>query len=124
MPKQPSTITIAKIGDGFSVDAKGAFGGGWTKHCSLNELQGTIIRAWQMYGSNPMGCSIIGAPEELRGLVDQLTGGGDEKDTSIMVRLSSVEKNLIQQAAESAGQSVNQWCREKLLTYKKNLSGL
>ena len=73
MPKQPSVITIAKLGNGYSVDARGAFGGGWARPTTEAELTGTILRAWQMYGSNPLGCTIVGdLPPEAQAIADKL----------------------------------------------------
>ncbi|GAJ07532.1 unnamed protein product [marine sediment metagenome] len=51
MPKKSSIITVAAQGNGYSVDARGAFGGGWTRHVTLAELSGAITTAWQQYGS-------------------------------------------------------------------------
>jgi hypothetical protein len=117
MSKQASAITIAKQKDGYSLKATGAFGGGFTRHVSENELVGGIIRAWQMYGNNPLGCSVIGdIPQSAQDIVDKLTHPA-ESDTSavLTVRLSGVEADLIRTAAESAGKSINQWCRQTLL---------
>src|SRR3990172_1920902 len=73
MPKQPSIITVARMGGGYSVDARGALGGGWTRPTPAEELTGTILRAWQQYGSNPLGCEIVGEmPTDTQAVVDKL----------------------------------------------------
>lgn len=114
MDKRQSIITVAKVGDGYSVDAKGAFGGGWTRQISLDELSSTIIRAWQMYGDNPLGCEIVGdLPENAQRLADKLTSGGSEKAV-ITLRVSQPESSLIKQMAESENKSVNQFVIDKI----------
>lgn len=112
--KQPSMITVAKIGGNYSVDAKGAFGGGWTKAVDENELTGTIIRAWQMYGNNPLGCRIVGdLTPEAQEIADQLQGS---KTKMVTVRMTEAEIMILNQAAEAEGESLNQWCRRVLLS--------
>ena len=114
MGKKPSMITVAKIGSGYSVDARGAFGGGWTRRANSDELSSTIIRAWQMYGDNPLGCEIVGdMPENVQQLADKLTSGGSEKSV-ITIRVSRPEAILIKQMAESENKSVNQFVVDKI----------
>ena len=112
--KQASTITIAKIGDHYSVDARGAFGGGWTRAATETELESVIIRAYQMYGSNPLGFEVIGAPESLSELVAKLTASRVEGDAVLTIRLPKYEADLIRGAAGIENRSVNQWCRMTL----------
>lgn len=114
MVKQASITTVAKQGDGYSVDAKGAFGGGWTRHASKEDLSSTIIRAWQMYGDNPMGWEVIGdLPDDVKTLVDKLQSSSGK--AVITLRVSEVEANIIKAKAESENLSVNQWVKNKLL---------
>lgn len=115
MPKQPSVITVAKQGNGYSVDARGAFGGGWTRHVAATELIAAITRAWQMYGSNHLGCSIVGElPADAQAIADQLQGA-TQGMAVLTIRVSSVQADMIRAAAESAGQSMNRWCSDVLL---------
>lgn len=111
--KQPSLITIAKIGPNYSLDARGAFGGGWRVIVKESELSGRLIRAWQMFGNNRLGCTIVGdLPGEIKALAEQLMAG---KEKMISVRMSGPEISIINQAAEAIGESQNQWCRRVLL---------
>lgn len=113
MEKQASVITVAKIPNGYySVDARGAFGGGWTRPAKEDELANTITRAWQMYGSNPLGCQIIGQlPPEVQELANKLMSSGATRDAVITLRLPQIEAEAIREAAAFEGRSVNQWCR-------------
>jgi hypothetical protein len=113
MTKQASIVTVAKQGDGYSVDARGAFGGGWTRHTTREELQGTIIRAWQMYGNNPLGCDISGdIPEDVQSTVDKLKSSTGK--AVITLRVSEAEANIIRARAEAENLSVNQWIINKI----------
>jgi hypothetical protein len=117
MAKQASVITVTKMANGmYSVDARGAFGGGWTKPTPGAELTSTIIRAWQMYGSNPLGCEIIGElPPAAQEIADKLMTAADDKKTVLTIRVLEQEANIIRQAAESANESVNEWVRQALI---------
>ena len=115
MPKTASIITVAKQGEGYRVDARGAFGGGWQRHVKANELSSAITIAWQQYGSNPLGCEIIGdMPDPVRVLADKLQASGEGKAV-LTIRVSEGEADLIRAAAEGEGKSLNQWAREKLI---------
>jgi hypothetical protein len=112
MSKQASIITIAKQGDGYSVDARGAFGGGWTRHATVAELSSTIIRAWQMYGNNPLGCEIIGdLPDDVKELVNKLQSSSGGGKAVITLRVSEVEADIIRARAEAENLSANQWIK-------------
>lgn len=125
MPKQASIITIAKLKDGhYSVDARGAFGGGFTAPTDEAGLEGVILRAWQQYGSNPLGCEIIGAPDRLKELVDRLTASTGEGDAVITIRMPKYEADQIRRAATFEGRSVNQWGRLVLGKVAKDVNRL
>jgi len=113
MQKQPSVITVAKMPNGYySVDARGAFGGGWTRPTKEDDLASTITRAWQMYGSNPLGCQIIGQmPVEVQELANKLMESKSKGDVVITLRLTQFEAEEIRAAAALEGRSVNQLCR-------------
>ncbi len=114
MEKQASVITVAKLGSGdnYSVDARGAFGGGWTRPTKESELGDTITRAWQMYGNNPLGCQIIGMmPEKVQELANKLMTSTEKGDAVINLRLPSYEAEDIRAAAAADGRSINQWIR-------------
>lgn len=113
MEKQASVITVAKLsGDNYSVDARGAFGGGWTRPTKESELASTITRAWQMYGSNPLGCQIIGImPEDVQELANRLMASGGKGDVVMTLRILNHEAEDIRAAAAADGRSVNQWVR-------------
>ncbi len=116
MGKRASVISIAKMGDGYVVDARGAFGGGYRRPVKADELKSAIVRAWQQYGDNPLGCQIIGDfPSDIKTLVDDLhsAAGGDKQ--VITLRLPATEAMLVRQAAEAAGLSVNEWARRRLV---------
>ena len=113
MSKKPSMITVAKIGSGYSVDARGAFGGGWTRHTTKEELSSTIIRAWQMYGNNPLGWDAIGdIPEDIQATVDKLKTSTGR--AVITLRVSDAEANIIRANAEAENLSVNRWIVNKI----------
>ena len=113
MTKQASIVTVAKQGDGYSVDARGAFGGGWTRHTTKEELSSTIIRAWQMYGNNPLGWDVIGdIPEDVQSTVDKLKSSTGK--AVITLRVSEAEANIIRANAEAENLSVNQWIINKI----------
>ena len=120
MEKQASVITVGKIGNGsFRVDARGAFGGGWTRSVDADKLKGAIIIAWQQYSNNPMGCEIIGEmPTEVQELADKLMASGEKDDSVITLRVPQYEAERIRAAAAADGRSVNQWVR---LTISKSL---
>lgn len=112
--KQASMITVAKQGDGYSVDARGAFGGGWTRHATKEELASTIIRAWQMYGNNPLGWEVIGElPDDVQTTVDKLKSSTGGKAV-VTLRVSQAEADIIKANAESENMSVNRWIVNKL----------
>lgn len=113
MEKQASVITVAKLsGDNYSVDARGAFGGGWTRPTKESELTSTIIRAWQMYSGNPLGCQIIGMmPDSVQELANRLMASAEKGDERITLRLPEYEMEDIKTAAAADGRSVNQWAR-------------
>ena len=112
MPKTPSIITISKLKNGnYSVDARGAFGGGFMIPTNEDGLEGAIITAWQRYGNNPLGCEIIGYPERLNDLVLRLTTSTHEGDAVLTIRLPKFEADQIRQAAALDDRSVNHWCR-------------
>lgn len=114
--KQASMITVAKQGDGYSVDARGAFGGGWTRHATKEELASTIIRAWQMYGNNPLGWEVIGdIPDDVQSTVDKLKSSTGGKSV-VTLRVSEAEANIIKARAESENMSVNQWIINKIFS--------
>ena len=118
MPKQQSIITVARQGDHYTVDARGAFGGGWTAPTAEKDLAGTILRGWQMYGKNPMGCEIIApdVPPPIMGVIRQLEAAGTGEERAVItVRLSQAEADICKARAEAVGKSINQWAREKLL---------
>ena len=113
MPEQKSIITISRNNDRYHLDARGVYGGGFARWVSEQELASAIINAWQQYGSNPLGCEIIGEmPEETRQLVDRLQNSTDK--AVFTIRVSAAEADLIRAAAESAGQSINHWARSIL----------
>lgn len=126
MPKQASVITISKLPNGYyRVDARGAFGGGWTRSTKEDELAGTITIAWQQYGSNPMGCQIIGQmPKEVQELADKLMASGEKGDAVITLRLPQYEAEAIRAAAAFEGRSVNQWCRLVLSKVARDINRL
>lgn len=114
MAKQASIVTVAKQGDGYSVKAEGAFGGGWTRHATKEDLASTIIRAWQMYGSNPLGWDVVGElPEDVQATVDRLKSSTGGKSV-ITLRVSEAEADIIKARAESENLSVNQWIINKI----------
>jgi hypothetical protein len=121
MKKQASIITVAKLsGDNYSVDARGAFGGGWTRPTKEDELAGTITRAWQMYGNNPLGCKIIGQmPSKVQELADRLMNSEGKGESVINVRLADYEADDIRAAAAADGRSINQWARMILVKASK-----
>lgn len=113
--KQASMITVAKQGDGYSVDARGAFGGGWTRHATKEELASTIIRAWQMYGGNPLGWEVIGElPDDVQATIERLKSSTGGK--AITLRVSEAEANIIKAWAESENLSVNRWIVSKIFS--------
>ena len=119
MSKQQSIITIARQGDHYTVEARGAFGGGWTAPTEEKDLASTILRGWQMYGSNPKGCQIVAAdvPADVAALIKRLESAGTGEEKAVLtVRLSQAEAELCKSHAEAAGQSLNQWARAKLLS--------
>lgn len=111
MPKQASIVTISKVSDHYTVDARGMFGGGWTRPAKESELADVITRAYQMYGSNPLGFEVIGAPESLSELVAKLTASRENGDAVLTIRLPKYEADQIRLAAANENRSVNQWCR-------------
>lgn len=112
--KQASMITVAKQGDGYSVDARGAFGGGWTRHTTKEDLASTIIRAWQMYGGNPLGWDVVGdIPDDIQTTVDKLKSSTGGKSV-VTLRVSQAEADIIKANAESENMSVNRWIVNKL----------
>jgi hypothetical protein len=112
MAKQPSVITIAKTGNMYRIDTRGAFGGGWQLSATEAELAGAITRAWQQYGSNPLGCEIIGdLPQGVKELADRLMSLGQEGNVVITLRIPTSEADAIRSAAEKDDRSVNQWAR-------------
>lgn len=115
--KQPSVITITKLANGsYAVDARGAFGGGYTQPTPAANLPGAIIRAWQMYSNNPLGCEIIaaGLPDEAQRVVDKLQGDGG--GYRFVLRLNEAEADIVRQRAEAEGLSLNEWTRRKVIT--------
>jgi hypothetical protein len=125
MPKQASIITIAKLNNGhYSVDARGAFGGGFTMPTDEDGLEGAIITAWQRYGSNPLGCEIIGAPDKLKEIIARLTVSREEGDSVIFIRLPKYEADQIRLAATSENRSVNQYCRLVLIKASADIAKL
>jgi len=118
MSTQQSIITVARQGDHYTVEARGAFGGGWTAPTEEKNLASTILRGWQMYGSNPSGCQIIApdVPPLIMGVIRQLEGAGAGAGKAVItVRLSQAEADICKARAEAVGKSINQWAREKLL---------
>ncbi len=114
MAKQPSIVTVARQGDGYSVDARGAFGGGYSNRVTADELPSAIVHAYQRYGSNPLGFEVVGElTPEAQDMVSKLTS---LKDKGLMLRMSEAELDLVRMAAESAGKSINQWIREVVVT--------
>ena len=113
MTKQASVITVTKMPNGdYSVDARGAFGGGWTRLTKEDDLASTITRAWQMYESNPLGCQIIGQlTPEVQELANKLMTSSEKGDAVITLRLPQHEAEAIRSAAAFESRSVNQWCR-------------
>jgi len=125
MEKRASVITVAKLGDGdnYSVDARGAYGGGWTRPTKEADLSGVITRAWQMYGNNPLGCQIIGMmPEKVQELANKLMTSTEKGDAVINLRLPLYEAEDIRAAAAADGRSVNQWARIVLAKAAKEVN--
>ena len=82
MGKHSSVISVAEVSKGqYSVKATGVFGmGGWQRHCSEDQLSGSITLAWQRYGNNPRGCQIIGVmPKNIQELADKLLASRSEQ---------------------------------------------
>lgn len=120
MKKQPSLITVAKVSTGYRVDARGAFGGGWSGVYPESELASRITVAWQQYGSNSAGCQIIGdMPPDVRRLADELMESGERDVVVITIRLPDHEAKAIRKAAAGDTRSVNQWCRIALVKAAK-----
>ena len=122
MDKQASVITVAKMPNGYyRVDARGAFGGGWQRAVKEDELAGAITTAWQQYGSNPMGCQIIGEmPKKVADLADKLMASGEKGDVVITLRVPQHEAEAIREAAAKESRSINQWVR---INIKRALAG-
>lgn len=122
MEKQASVITVAKLNDGYySVDARGAFGGGWSRLTKEGELASTITRAWQMYGNNPLGCQIIGImPKDVQEIADKLMASSEKGDTVFTLRVPQYEAEAIRAEAAKEGRSINQWLR---MVISKSLEG-
>jgi hypothetical protein len=117
--RMKSLVSVAKLAEGgYSVQASGTYGGGWTQQVKVEELASTLIRAYQMYGTNKEGISYTvpdDVPDNIREMVNTLEHGDSRKFEAILLRLTDPEAAIIRQTAESEGKSINQWCREKLL---------
>ncbi|MGD1045999.1 MAG: hypothetical protein ABR936_11865 [Bacteroidota bacterium] len=101
MPKQPSVITIAKSGNNYRVDARGALGGGYTQSVPKEEIKSALAIAWMQYGRNPLGCDVVGTVDGLEDYIATLKG--DKKSTAILVKVSETEKLAIEVAAKASG---------------------
>jgi hypothetical protein len=115
MSKQPSLITIAKRGNNYSIDARGAFGGGYKQMVPAAEIKSALAIAWMQYGRNPLGCDVVGTTDGLDDYIATLKG--DKKSTAILVKVSETEKLAIEVAAKASGaESVTDY----LLTLHRN----
>lgn len=102
--KQPSQITIAKIGGNYKIDARGTFGGGYTQQVSNQDIKSALAIAWMQYGNNPLGCEIIGDTAGLEDYIQTLQS--NRKSDNIILRVSPAEKISIESAATQSGLSV------------------
>lgn len=101
MNKQPSLITIAKRGNHYRIDARGAYGGGYQQQVPADEIKSALAIAWMQYGNNPLGCDVIGATEGLEDYIETLKAG--RKTNNILIRVSDAEKIEIEAAAKASG---------------------
>ena len=117
MPKIPSTITVSSLANGsYALKATGSFGGGYTKPTTAEYLPGAIIRAWQIFGDNPLGCIITtaGLPAEVQALVDKLQGDGATR-RGVTLRVTAAELAIMHGLAAEAELSLNEWMRRTLV---------
>jgi hypothetical protein len=99
--KQPSRITIAKQGNNYRINARGAFGGGYQQQVPAAEIKSALATAWMQYGNNPLGCDVVGTTDGLEDYIESLKAG--RKSNNILIRVSDAEKLEIEVAAKASG---------------------